>query len=203
MTEIEADDMLVKEDTYLTSGVHIGTQQKSASMKPFIFRVRNDGLYVLDVRKTDNRLQTVSKFLSRFSPDKILIVSARQYGSQPIQMFSKVVGTMSIAGRFIPGILTNPDLPSFIEPEVIIAVDPSADRQALREAISVGIPIVALVDSNNTLENVDIAIPTNNKGRKALALVFWLLAREILLQKEEIESRDDFEYELEEFEQSL
>ncbi len=203
MTEAEVEDMLVKEDTYLTSGVHIGTQQKSASMKPFIFRVRDDGLYVLDVRKTDERLQTVAKFLSGFPPEKILIVSARQYGSQPIQMFSKVVGTMSIAGRFIPGILTNPDLPSFIEPEVIIAVDPSADNQALKEAISIGIPIVALVDSNNTLENVDIAIPTNNKGRKALALVFWLLAREILLQKEKIDNRDDFEYELEEFEQSL
>lgn len=203
MTESELEEMLVKEDTYLTSGVHIGTQQKSASMKPFIFRVRDDGLYVLDVRKTDTRLQTTAKFLARYPPEQILIVSARQYGSQPIQMFSKVVGTMSIAGRFIPGILTNPDLPSFIEPKVIIAVDPAADRQALKEAKSIGIPIIALVDSNNTLDNVDLAIPTNNKGRKALALVFWLLAREILLQKGDIATREDFSVELEEFEQSL
>lgn len=203
MTETESDDMLVKEETYLTSGVHIGTQQKSASMRPFIFRVRDDGLYVLDVRETDKRLHTVTKFLSRFPPEKILVVSARQYGSQPIQMFSKAVGTMSIAGRFIPGILTNPDLPSFIEPKVIIAVDPSADRQALKEAVSIGIPIVALVDSNNTLENVDIAIPTNNKGRKALALIFWLLAREMLLHRGDIGDREDFQFELEEFEQNL
>ncbi len=202
MTETE-EEMLVKEDKYLTSGVHIGTQQKSAAMKPFIFRVRDDGLYVLDVRQTNSRVKTTAKFLSRIPPEKILIVSARQYGSQPIEMFSKVLGTMSIAGRFIPGILTNPDLPQFIEPEVIIAVDPAADRQALKEAVSVGIPIVALVDTNNLLENVDLAIPTNNKGRKALALVFWLLARESLLEKGEIESREDFTYELEDFEQSL
>lgn len=203
MTETEVDDMLVKEDTYLTSGVHIGTQQKSAAMRPFIFRVRNDGLYVLDVRQTNTRLKTTAKFLSRIPPEKILIVSARQYGSQPIEKFSEVVGTMSIAGRFIPGILTNPDLPQFIEPEVIIAVDPAADRQALKEAVSIGIPIVALVDTNNMLENVDLAIPTNNKGRKALALVFWLLAREIMLEKGKIETREDFTLELDDFEQHL
>ncbi len=203
MTETEVDDMLVKEDTYLTSGVHIGTQQKSAAMRPFIFRVRDDGLYVLDVRQTNKRLKTTAKFLSRIPPEKILIVSARQYGSQPIEKFSEVVGTMSIAGRFIPGILTNPDLPQFIEPEVIIAVDPAADRQALKEAVSIGIPIVALVDTNNMLENVDLAIPTNNKGRKALALVFWLLAREIMLEKGKIETREDFTFELDDFEQRL
>ncbi len=202
MTETEVE-MLVKEDTYLTSGVHIGTQQKSAAMRPFIFRVRDDGLYVLDVRQTDNRLQTTAKFLSRIPPEKILIVSARQYGSQPIETFSKIVGTMNIAGRFIPGILTNPVLPQFIEPQVIIAVDPAADKQALKEAVSIGIPIVALVDTNNNLENVDIAIPANNKGRKSLALVFWLLAREILLAKGDIKSREDFSYELDDFEQSL
>ncbi len=197
------EDMLVPEDTYLTSGVHIGTQQKSESMKPFIFKVRNDGLYVLDVTKTDQRISTIAKFLSRYPPERILLVSARQYGSKPITMFSDVVGTMCIAGRFVPGILTNPSIDGFIEPEVIIAVDPTADRQPLKEAVNIGIPIIGLVDTNNTLGNVDIALPTNNKGRKALALVFWLLAREILLNKEKIESRDDFEYSVDDFEQLL
>ncbi len=197
------EDMLVSEDTYLTSGVHIGTQQKSESMKSFIFKVRNDGLYVLDVTKTDERISTIGKFLSRFSPERILLVSARQYGNRPIQMFSDIVGTMCIAGRFVPGILTNPSLDGFIEPEVIIAVDPTADRQAIKEAVNIGIPIIGLVDTNNTLENVDISLPTNNKGRKALALVFWLLAREVQLNRGKIESRDDFEYSVDDFEQTL
>lgn len=197
------DEMLIEEDTYLTSGVHIGTQQKSASMEPFIFRVRDDGLYVLDVRKTDERISTIAKFLSRFPPKKILLVSARQYGKKPIEKFSDVVGASCIAGRFIPGMLTNPSLDIFVEPEVIVLVDPAADRQALNEAVTLGIPIAALVDTNNRLENVDIALPTNNKGRKALALVFWLLARDIFLLKDKIESRDDFSVPLEEFEQSL
>lgn len=197
------EDMLVSEDTYLTSGVHIGTQQKSESMKPFIFKVRNDGLYVLDVTQTDNRISTIAKFLSRFPPERILLVSARQYGNKPIQRFSDIVGTMCLAGRFMPGILTNPSIPNFLEPEVVIVVDPTADRQAIREAVNIGIPIIGLVDTNNTLENVDIALPTNNKGRKALALVFWLLAREVQMNNGKIENRDEFEYSVDDFEQTL
>ncbi len=202
MTDNE-DEMLVPEDTYLTSGIHIGTQQKSASMKPFIFKVRDDGLYVLDVRKTNSRISTTAKFLSRFPSRRIFLVSARQYGKKPIEKFSEIIGTMCIAGRFIPGTLTNPSLDNFIEPEVIVVVDPAADKQALKEAVNIGIPVIALVDTNNRLENVDLAIPTNNKGRKALALIFWLLARDIQKHTGEIESYDDFEFDVGDFEQSL
>ncbi len=202
MAETE-EDMLIKEDTYLTSGVHIGTQQKNAAMEPYIFKVRDDGLFVLDVRKTDKKISSVAKFLSRYPPNRIFLVSARQYGNKPIEKFSDIIGSMCIAGRFIPGTLTNPDLPNCIEPEVMVVVDPAADRQAVREAVSIGIPIVGLVDTNNDLKNVDIALPTNNKGRKALAVIFWLLAREMLLIKGEIENRDDFDYEIDDFEQSL
>ena len=201
--EEDEKDMLVPEDTYLTAGVHIGTQQKAKDMEQFIFRVRDDGLFVLDVEETEERVKTLAKFLSRYEPNRILLVSARQYGQRPIETFSDVMGTASIAGRFIPGTLTNPSLEYFIEPEVIVAVDPAADRQALKEAVNVGIPIVGLVDTNNMLKNVDFAVPTNNKGRKSLALVFWLLAREMKLQKGEIEETDEFEYEVEDFEQSL
>jgi len=51
--ETPKTELLVPEDTYLTSGVHIGTQQKSADMMKFIFKIRSDGLYVLDVKATD------------------------------------------------------------------------------------------------------------------------------------------------------
>lgn len=206
MTEEEQEnqeEMLVDEDTYLTAGVHIGTQQKTEAMKPFIFKVRNDGLFVLNVKKTDQRITTIAKFLSRFPPERILLVSARQYGKRPIETFSDIVGASCFAGRFIPGSLTNPSLDQFVEPEVLVVIDPSADRQAVKEGVNVGIPIIGLVDTNNTLENVDIALPTNNKGRKSLALVFYLLAREMKLIKGEIEDREEFDYEVDDFEQSL
>ncbi|MFW6141538.1 MAG: 30S ribosomal protein S2 [Candidatus Saliniplasma sp.] len=199
----DEENMLIPEDQYLTAGVHIGTQQKSASMEPFIFKVRDDGLFVLDVKKSDSRITSVAKLLSRYPPERILLVSARQYGKKPIEQFSEIVGTMSIAGRFIPGTLTNPSLHTFIEPEIMIVVDPAADRQAVREAVGIGIPIVGLVDTNNRLENIDVALPTNNKGRKALALVFWLLSREIAMIKGDVENREDFPFEVDDFEQEL
>ncbi len=199
----EENEMLVPEDTYLTAGIHIGTQQKSQDMEPFIFKVRDDGLFVLDVETTEDRIKTLAKFLSRYPSKRILLVSARQYGKRPIEKFSDVMGTASIAGRFIPGTLTNPSLDHFIEPEVVIVVDPSADRQAVKEAVNVGIPIVGLVDTNNRLKNIDFALPTNNKGRKSLALLFWLLAREMKLYQGEIDERDEFDYEVEDFEQTL
>ncbi len=170
-------------DNYLAAGVHIGTQQKNADMMPYIYRVRPDGLYVLDVKKTDERIATVAKFLAKFEPSRILVVSRRQYGQRPIEQLARLVGAKAIAGRFIPGTLTNPNLKHFVEPDVLLVTDPRGDEQALREAGEIGIPVVALCDTDNSASGVDIVIPTNNKGRKALALVYWLLAREILRAK--------------------
>jgi small subunit ribosomal protein S2 len=196
-------DLLVTEDVYLTAGVHIGTQQKSADMKPFIFRVRTDGLYVLDVKQTDSRLREAAKFIARYDPEKVLVVSTRQYGQKPVKVFAEHINITAIPGRFIPGILTNPQLPTYIEPNVIMVTDPAADQQALREAVSIGIPVVGICDANNETRNVDLIIPANNKGRMALAAIYWILTREILKIKGKIEKDDDFKPTMEDFEASL
>ncbi len=199
------EEYLVPLDQYLAAGVHIGTQQKTQDMKKFIYRVRQDGLYVLDVRKTDERLRTAGKFLAKFDPTSILAVSVRLYGQKPVKKFGgEVTGARAIPGRFLPGgTMTNPQVKNFIEPDVLIVTDPRADHQAMKEAIEIGIPIVALVDTENFLSYVDLAIPTNNKGRKALALIYWILAREILYNRKEIESREDFKVPVEEFEMRI
>ena len=196
-------DLLIPEEVYLTSGVHIGTQQKSADMKEFIFKVRTDGLYVLDVKKTDDRIRVAASFLARYDLTKILVVSARQYGQKPAKVFAKTLGASVVAGRFVPGSLTNPILPHFIEPEVILVTDPAADEQALREAFSIGIPIVGICDANNETRRVDLVVPSNNKGRRALATVYWLLTREIQKAKGLVKSDDDFKMTVEDFEASL
>jgi small subunit ribosomal protein S2 len=196
-------EFLVPEDVYLTSGVHIGTQQKSADMKPFIFKVRTDGLYVLDIKKTNYRIKHGARFLAMFDPERVLVVSARQYGQRPIKIFAKTMGYKYFAGRFVPGSLTNPNLPDYIEPEVIILTDPAADLQAQREAVSVGIPVVALCDANNETRNIDLIIPANNKGRRSLAVIYWLLTREILKERETIKNNDEYTKAIEEFEAPL
>ena len=130
------EELLTTLDNFLAAGIHIGTQTKNADMKPFIYRVRSDGLYVLNVRVTNDKIKTVSKFLAKFDPDKILIVSRRQYGQSPISKFAKLTGAKAFAGRFIPGTLTNPNLPGFQEPDVLVVTDPrEIGRASCRERV--------------------------------------------------------------------
>ena len=174
------DDLLIPVDDYLTSGVHIGTQQKTGHMERFIHRVREDGLYVLDVAKTDERIRTAANFLESYEPSSILVTSSRRYGQHPAETFAEATGARVRSGRFIPGTLTNPDYDGYIEPDILVVTDPIGDAQAVKEAVTVGIPVIAMCDTNNATNNVDLVIPTNNKGRKALAVVYGLLAEELL-----------------------
>jgi small subunit ribosomal protein S2 len=176
----EEADLLIPVDEYLKAGVHIGTQQKTDDMERFIHRVRDDGLYVLDISQTDDRIRTAATFLANYDPAQILVASARQYGRFPAEKFAEAVGARARTGRFIPGTLTNPKYEGYIEPDVVVVTDPIGDAQAVKEAMTVGIPVVAMCDSNNTTGKVDVVVPTNNKGRRALSVVYWLLANETL-----------------------
>ncbi len=195
--ESEAD-LLIPVDDYLGAGVHIGTQQKTKDMERFIHRVRTDGLYVLDVSMTDTRTRTAADFLANYDPEQILVASSRQYGRFPAEKFAEAVGARARTGRFIPGTLTNPKYDGYIEPDVVVVTDPIGDSQAVKEAITVGIPVIAMCDSNNTTSNVDLVVPTNNKGRKALSVVYWLLANETLDRRgaEPAYALEDFESEI-------
>ena len=188
-------DLLIPVEDYLSAGVHIGTQQKTADMERFIHRVRDDGLYVLDVSETDGRIRTAADFLANYDPEQILVTSSRQYGRFPAKKFADAVGARARTGRFIPGTLTNPDYAGYIEPDIVVVTDPIGDAQAVKEAITVGIPVIAMCDSNNQLSNVDLVIPTNNKGRRALSVVYWLLANETLDRRgtDTVYALDDFE----------
>ncbi len=195
----EGYEYLIPPDEYLAAGVHIGTQIKTGDMKRFIYKVRPDGLYVLDIRILDERLRLAGKMLARYPPSKILAVAARQYGQKPVTMFAKVTGADYVIDRFVPGTLTNPAIKDYREPEIVIVTDPAIDSQAVDEATDIGIPVIALCDSNNSIANVDFVIPTNNKGRKALALVYWILAREVLKNR----GLTEFTYSVEDFEAEL
>jgi len=197
------EQMTIPEETYMTSGAHIGTRQKTSDIKDFIYKVRNDGLYIIDVKKTDERIKTAAKFISKFDPNSTLIVSVRQYGQKPIKMLSQHTGIQVLDGRFRPGTLTNPSSKGFLEPELLILTDPLADAQALHEAENIGIPSVGLCDTNNETKFLDLVIPTNNKGRRALALVYWLLTREILKQQGKIKKYEDFKPTVEDFEADI
>ncbi len=197
---IKLSELLIPLDRYLAAGLHIGTQQKTKDMERYIYRVRADGLYVLDVRKTNDRIMSAGKFLAKYDADDILVVSTRQYGQAPVKRFGEVTGAKTIPGRFIPGTLTNPAYSKFIEPKVVVVTDPRSDSQAIIEAKQMGLPVVALCDTENLLGNVDIVVPVNNKGRKAIALVYWLLARQMLRAKGILGEDEDLDIEPTDFE---
>jgi len=197
------EELLLPQDTLLSAGIHIGTRMKTKDMAPFIYRVRPDGLFVLDIKKTDERIRTASKFLARFEPSKIVAVAARLYGREPVKRFCEVTKAAPIIGRFVPGMLSNPLYAGRIEPNVVVVSDPKADVQAVKEAGAMGIPVIALCSTDNDFAGVDLVIPTNNKGRRALAVIYWLLARQMLREKGELPpdgsptlSIDDFEVKL-------
>ncbi|MBO58119.1 MAG: 30S ribosomal protein S2 [Euryarchaeota archaeon] len=178
----EQSGPLLAYEEYEANAVHIGTQNKSKDMQPFISKTTTEGatIHLIDVTKTDERLALAANFINQYDGRDILVVSARQYGQRPARMFAQAIGARHIVGRFIPGTLTNPQLRTFIEPRMIFVTDPQADSQALSEAVKSGLPVVGICDTNNHLRNVDFCIPANNKGRRSLALVYWLLSREVL-----------------------
>lgn len=196
----ELDQLLVPLEDYLKAGIHIGSQYKTGDMKPYIYKTRSDGLHVLDVNTIDKRLALAANFLSRYEPAKILVVAGRVYARRPARKFAENVGCMLSVKRFVPGTLTNPRNPNFVEPDVILVSDPGVDKQVVKEAKKICVPVIALCDTNNVLKNIDIAVPLNNKGKKSLALAYWVLTRELLLKQGIIKSPNDFKATIEDYE---
>ena len=180
MTE---EEFLVPLEKYLKVGLHIGTKFKTKYMEPFIYKVRGDGLSVLNVQEINKRLKIATKMMGRYEPDEILVVCRRENGWDAVNLFSKLTGVRAFAGRYPPGVLINSSLKNFVEVKLLIVCDPWPDKNAVKDAGKVGIPIIALSDTNNTSNNVDLMIPCNNKGQKSLGLVFYILTKEYLANK--------------------
>ncbi|MCX6772366.1 MAG: 30S ribosomal protein S2 [Candidatus Micrarchaeota archaeon] len=195
-----AENFLIKQEMYLEAGIHIGTKIKTIDMNGFIYRMRNDGLYVLDLRKIDERIRQAGKMLAQYAPEEILVVASRTYSGNAAAVFSQQTGIKVYQGRFIPGMLTNIHRGDFIEPKLILICDPKGERQAVTEAGKMGIPTIGLCDTDNVTMFIDFVVPCNNKGRRSLALLFYLFSREYMMGKGKIASYDEFTTPLSQFE---
>lgn len=196
---IEQQEFLIPLDLYLKVGLHIGTKFRTKYMEPFIYRVRPDGLAVLNVQKIDRRIDVAAKFLAQYNPDDILIVCRRENGWRAAKLFSKLTGIRVFIGRYPPGLLTNLTLENFTETKIVLVTDPWPDKNAVNDAVRVGIPIIALCDTNNTANNVDLIVPCNNKGKKSLGLIFWIIAKEYLKYKGVIKKDEDLKVTVDDF----
>ena len=197
---VETNDL---ENMILSTGIRVGTPVKTKFMTPFILKANPEGLYILDISKTLSRIDVAAKFIGRADIAKVAVTSAREYGKTPVEKFCELTGAIPILGRFMPGTFTNPSLPDYMEPEIVLVTDPQADQQAVLESTRAGVPVIAIANSDNVTSKVDLVIPANNRGRKALATAYWLLAREVMKKQGKIKSDAEMKISIDDFETKL
>lgn len=185
-------------EEFLSSGMHIGMKKQTSKMKRFVYKTREDGLAVLDLQTIDNRIKTAAKMLAEYK--HIMVVSRKPIAYRAIKAFAEAVDAKAVIGRFLPGIITNPSFREYYEPDVIVITDPSTDMQAITEAVKMRIPIISLADTYNEVTGIDFIIPVNNKGRKSIAMTYFLLAREIQKTRGKIKEDSEFTLKAEDFE---
>ncbi len=187
----------------LATGIRVGTQVKTKFMRPFITTASPEGLYMLDLDITLEKIKTAAKFINRIGTDNLIVCTGRRYAETPIEKFCEMLDTKKLLGRFMPGTLTNPSLPYYIEPKLVLISDPQVDEQAITEATNAGIPVIGIANTDNITSKLDVIIPANNRGRKALATVYWLLVRQILIERGELKENESMKYEIDDFETKI
>ena len=194
----ESAQLLVPNEEYLKSGIHIGTKFKTKYMERFIYKTRPDGLSVLNIQQIDERIKIAAEMLSRYAAQDIMIVSRRENGWKAVRLFGKLTSSQVFAGRYPPGILTNSELPTYREAKIILVTDPWPDKNAIEDALKIGIPVIALCDTNNQTNDVDLVVPCNNKGKKSLGLFFYIVTK-IYMEKRGLLKDGAFPYKVEDF----
>jgi small subunit ribosomal protein S2 len=205
--EAGSDEKMVipqlSEKALLATGIRIGTQVRTKSMERFTSRPRPDGLHIIDYSKTLQRIDTAGKFIAFAGPQNVVVYASKDYGRVPVEKFCELTGAMPVTGRFMPGTFTNPLYPGHMDAELVVVADPAADTQAIIEAGKMGVPVIAICDTDNITDDVDLVIPGNNRGRKALAAIFWLLARSVLTHSSVLSADQQMKYTIDDFETKL
>ena len=187
----------------LSTGIRVGTAVKTKFMRQYITESSPEGLYMLNIDMTLERIKTAAKFINRMDIKRVIVCSGREYANTPIEKFCEMTGATMMLGRFMPGTLTNPSLPFYTEPQIMLISDPQVDSQAVIEATNAGVPVIGVSNTDNITSDIDLVIPANNRGRKAVATIYWLLARHILVERGELQENEEAKFEIEDFETKM
>jgi small subunit ribosomal protein S2 len=193
----------LSEKALLATGIRIGTPVRTKTMEQFTARPRPDGLHMIDYAKTLQRIDIAGKFIASTGAQNTVVYTSREHGTVAVEKFCELTGAMPRIGRFMPGTFTNPLYPGHLDAELVVVADPMSDTQAIVEAGKLGVPVIAVCDTDNVTDDIDLVIPGNNRGRKAIAAIFWLLARSTLLHAGLLAEDQPMKYSIEDFETKL
>ena len=193
----------LSEKALLATGIRIGTPVRTKTMESFTTRPRPDGLHMIDYSKTLQRIDIAGKFIAFTGPQNTVVYTSKDYAANAVEKFCELTGAIPQVGRFMPGTFTNPLYPGHIDAELVLVADPLSDAQAVIEAGKLGIPVIAVCDTDNVTDDIDLVIPGNNRGRKAIAAIFWLLARAVLTHAGLLSPDQPMKYAIEDFETKL
>ena len=201
-----ADKMVVhglSEKALLATGIRIGTPVRTKTMEKFTARPRPDGLHMIDYAKTLERIDVAGKFIAATGAKNTVVYTSREHGAVAVEKFCELTGALPRIGRFMPGTFTNPLYPGHLDAELVVVADPMSDQQAMVEAGKLGVPVIAVCDTDNVTDDIDLVIPGNNRGRKAIAAIFWLLARSTLTHAGLLGADQPMKYSIEDFETKI
>jgi len=176
----DTKETLVPLTDYIACSIHLGTKVITPDMRKFVYKRRADGLAVLNTNLIDDKLREAVKFLSGFDAKDIFIACKRETGWPAVDKFSEVTGIRCFMKKYPAGIITNLRLETFFEPKLAIICDPWVDKNALNDANIIRIPVLGVCDTNNYTRGVTQVIAGNNKSRKSVGIILFILAREYL-----------------------
>ncbi|MDG6983563.1 MAG: 30S ribosomal protein S2 [Nitrososphaerota archaeon] len=188
------------EKALLATGIRIGTPVRTKTMEQFTARPRPDGLHMIDYGKTLQRIDTAGRFIAATGAKNTVVYTSREHGAKAVEKYCELTGAMQRIGRFMPGTFTNPLYPGHLDAELVVVADPMSDTQAMVEAGKLGVPVIAVCDTDNVTDDIDLVIPGNNRGRKSIAAIFWLLARSTLVHSGQLTEDQPMKYGIEDFE---